>query len=450
MTFAVVRLALPAPGRARLAALWALVLFPAVSAMARHVSLYDGMRHMLFIVPPMAVLAAAGWEFLLRSTPRPGFAVVAGAMALMLAEPVVFQIRNHPNQAVYFTPAIGGPRGAFGRYDLDYWGNCILEATEWAAPRPGARAFRSASRRTHGKWPRWMPGGFNELYFRQQRHAGWHLNLLLLKGSTENIAEIAADPGVLYRVQTADGTPLCVVLPGPDYPQLEGRSGVRPSACRGGRDGAMSDLQARTIADFGEQWTEYPDSDGFFGSVDLFNDIFRAAPLGRRRRRQGGRRDRRRHRPLRQHPRRRPERRASSPSNRPTPFACCRRTTAAHRDRITYLRLTGDQLPPSGDLDYVFVIGVLHHIPEPDPVVAASFKALKPGGKVAVWLYGREGNSMYLLLVRTLWLLTRRLPHRLLEWCGGGAVSVLLVLHDRVPLAAATARRSTCAASCCR
>ena len=65
-------------------------------------------------------------------------------------------------------------------------------------------------------------GRFNELYFRQQRHAGWHLNLLLLKGSTENITQVAADPGVLYRVQTADGTPLCVVLPGPDYPQARG------------------------------------------------------------------------------------------------------------------------------------------------------------------------------------------------------------------------------------
>src|SRR5262249_52664058 len=27
-------------------------------------------------------------------------------------------------------------------------------------------------------------------------------------------------------------------------------------------------------ADFGEQWTAYPDSDGFFGSVELFDDIF--------------------------------------------------------------------------------------------------------------------------------------------------------------------------------
>jgi hypothetical protein len=230
MAFAVVRVALPAPGRAHLAALWALVLFPAVSAMARHVSLYDGMRHMLFIVPPMAVLAAAGWEFLLRSTPRPGFAVVAGAMTLMLAEPVVFQIRNHPNQAVYFTPAIGGPRGAFGRYDLDYWGNCILEATEWAAAQAGRAGIPLGVASNAWEVAAMDAGRFNELYFRQQRHAGWHLNLMLLKGSTENITQIAADPGVLHRVQTADGTPLCVVLPGPDYPQLEGRLAYAPAS----------------------------------------------------------------------------------------------------------------------------------------------------------------------------------------------------------------------------
>jgi SAM-dependent methyltransferase len=97
-------------------------------------------------------------------------------------------------------------------------------------------------------------------------------------------------------------------------------------------------------------------------------------------------------------------------------FRVLRENTRAHRDRITYLDVTGDRLPPSAGLDYVFIIGVLHHIPEPDPVVAASFQALKPGGKLAVWLYGREGNSLYLLLVHTLWLITRRLPHRLLEW----------------------------------
>jgi hypothetical protein len=33
-----------------------------------------------------------------------------------------------------------------------------------------------------------------------------------------------------------------------------------------------------------------------------------------------------------------------------------------------------------------------------------------------VWLYGREGNALYLLLVNSLWWFTRRLPHRGLEW----------------------------------
>jgi hypothetical protein len=230
MAFAVVRLAFHAPGRGRLAALWVLVLFPALSAMVRHVSLYDGMRHMLFIVPPMAVLAAAGWEFLLRSTTRPGVTVVAGALALMIAEPVVFQIRNHPNQAVYFTPAVGGPRGAFGRYDLDYWGNCILEATEWAAAQAGRAGIPLGIASNAWEVAAMDAGRFRELYFRQQRQTGWHLNLLLLKGPKDNITEVAANPGVLYRVQTADGTPLCIVLPGPDYPQLEGRLAHAPAS----------------------------------------------------------------------------------------------------------------------------------------------------------------------------------------------------------------------------
>jgi SAM-dependent methyltransferase len=176
----------------------------------------------------------------------------------------------------------------------------------------------------------------------------------------------------------------------------------------------MSELQARTIADFGEQWTEYPDNEGFFGSVELFDDIFhpllsacdvagkRVAEIGAGNGRfvnilvaAGA-----------------AHVVALEPSQA---FEVLQRNTENVHDRITYLRETGDRLPPSGDLDYVFIIGVLHHIPDPDPVVAASLRALKPSGKLAVWLYGREGNSMYLLLVRLLWLFTRPLPHRALE-----------------------------------
>jgi SAM-dependent methyltransferase len=176
----------------------------------------------------------------------------------------------------------------------------------------------------------------------------------------------------------------------------------------------MSDrLLARTIADFGEQWTQYPDTGGFFSSAALFNDFLdpllsdrdvvgrRVADIGAGAGRfvnvlaaAGA-----------------AHVVAVEPSEA---IRVLRDNTQRFRDRITYLDVTGDRLPASGDLDYVFAIGVLHHIPDPDPVVAAAFRALRPGGTIAIWLYGREGNTIYLLVVRSLWWLTRRLPHHAL------------------------------------
>ena len=174
------------------------------------------------------------------------------------------------------------------------------------------------------------------------------------------------------------------------------------------------ELQARTIANFGEQWTSYSDTSGFFGSADLFNDFFnpllsatdvagcRIAEIGAGTGRfvnvfakAGASRIV-----------------ALEPSDA---FRVLRETTAAFRDRIDYLNVAGDRLPASGDLDYVFAIGVLHHIPDPKPVLSAAYEALKPGGSMAAWLYGREGNGLYLALARPMWWLRRRLSQQGLD-----------------------------------
>ncbi len=80
-------------------------------------------------------------------------------------------------------------------------------------------------------------------------------------------------------------------------------------------------------------------------------------------------------------------------------------------EKVTCLKIMGDQLPAYGNLDYIFAIGVLHHIPDPKPVVEAAFKALRPGGHFFVWLYGKEGNTLYLALLKPLRILTKHLPH---------------------------------------
>jgi SAM-dependent methyltransferase len=105
--------------------------------------------------------------------------------------------------------------------------------------------------------------------------------------------------------------------------------------------------------------------------------------------------------------------------------------------RVTILNVTGDQIPPDVSADFAISLGVLHHIPEPEPVVRAVYNALKPGGKFIVWLYGSEGIKSYLRLVNGLRALTKKIPDAALEKVVAGIDAVLVVYMKacrRVPL----------------
>jgi SAM-dependent methyltransferase len=49
--------------------------------------------------------------------------------------------------------------------------------------------------------------------------------------------------------------------------------------------------------------------------------------------------------------------------------------------------------------DIVFCLGVLHHLPDPELGLKALWGALKPGGTLCLWVYGREGNGWIVHLV---------------------------------------------------
>lgn len=169
-----------------------------------------------------------------------------------------------------------------------------------------------------------------------------------------------------------------------------------------------SDVASRTIADFGEQWTRFQTHEGFYASVELLRDIcepllpvaeirgLRVAEIG-----SGTGRivqmllDAQAAHVV-----------ALEPS---VAFDVLTRNLSDARDRVSFIRARGEELPP-GHFDLVVSIGVLHHIPEPEPVVAAAFRALRPGGRLLVWLYGHEGNGAYLALIRPLRWVTTRLP----------------------------------------
>jgi SAM-dependent methyltransferase len=95
--------------------------------------------------------------------------------------------------------------------------------------------------------------------------------------------------------------------------------------------------------------------------------------------------------------------------------------------------------PPVGKVfDLAFSVGVLHHLPDPRAGFDALVDRLHPGGRIAIWVYGRENNEWIVRFVNPVReKITARLPHRLLFWLSlapTGALAAALPLY-RSPLA---------------
>ena len=104
-------------------------IFPIVYAIAVRVTLFDGMRHFLFVMPPICVVAAFAFQRLLEwLEPKPWRTAAFASLALYGAYHATVLARLHPNEYVYYNALIGGTEGAEGLFKLDYWGNSYAEA----------------------------------------------------------------------------------------------------------------------------------------------------------------------------------------------------------------------------------------------------------------------------------------------------------------------------------
>lgn len=189
------------------------------------------------------------------------------------------------------------------------------------------------------------------------------------------------------------------------------------------------EVTEKTIEDFGAQWTRNTDNEGYYGSVQLLYDIVgglvlpeelrgaRVADIGSGTGRivnmllDG-------------------EVQSVIAVEPSAAFDVLKVNTAARASTIEYVRGPGEALP--AELDFVFSLGVIHHIPKPDPVLRAAYASLRPGGSVVLWLYGYEGNEVYLAVARPLRLLTTHLPDAVVD-----------VLSAEAALSTSRSRRGT-------
>ena len=115
--------------RELVAMLIAWLFLPLIFAVILQPTMYDNFRQFLFIIPPILILAGIGLQALYDKLKQ------AFVFAILLAGIILFNItwivKLHPYQYIYYNSLVGGVRGAFREYEMDYWAISYREATEF-------------------------------------------------------------------------------------------------------------------------------------------------------------------------------------------------------------------------------------------------------------------------------------------------------------------------------
>jgi hypothetical protein len=105
--------------------------FPLICDVVANGPGFSGLRHFMFTIPPIAVLAGLGLDGMLsRIEGRSRLAAAFGFAALLLGLGwnATTLYRLHPDEYLFYNPLVGGLAGASRNYATDYWVNIMPEA----------------------------------------------------------------------------------------------------------------------------------------------------------------------------------------------------------------------------------------------------------------------------------------------------------------------------------
>jgi 4-amino-4-deoxy-L-arabinose transferase-like glycosyltransferase len=107
-------------------------LLPLAASIALRPAMYNGIRHFVFVLPPLAVLGGLAGAFAAGVVARFRFAAIAAVLILLagIAVPIIEMARLHPFEYSHFNALSGGVRAAHRRYMLDYWGLALKQASQ--------------------------------------------------------------------------------------------------------------------------------------------------------------------------------------------------------------------------------------------------------------------------------------------------------------------------------
>jgi len=100
-------------------------ILPLAGFIISRTPLYDNFRQIFFILPPVFLMAGLVFEKVKQRVWQ------IALIVLVILPGLIGILRLHPYEYIYYNTFIGGEKGAFRRFELDYWGTSYREAADW-------------------------------------------------------------------------------------------------------------------------------------------------------------------------------------------------------------------------------------------------------------------------------------------------------------------------------
>jgi tetratricopeptide (TPR) repeat protein len=107
-------------------------IFPVAYIIYKGSNIYGGWRHVLFVYPPLVVLASLGISNLIDRFPNRYYRWgITAIVVFLMALPFRHIVANHPHEYIYYNALAGGVKKAYGNYEMDYFYHTLRAGSEW-------------------------------------------------------------------------------------------------------------------------------------------------------------------------------------------------------------------------------------------------------------------------------------------------------------------------------
>jgi hypothetical protein len=102
---------------------------PVAAIIGMRMSLYNNLRQVFFILPPLFLIAGLGLDWALMFLRRPATRFLV--LFVLIFPGLYANLTLYPYQYIYYNQMVGGVHGAFRVFELDYWHLTFKEAQSY-------------------------------------------------------------------------------------------------------------------------------------------------------------------------------------------------------------------------------------------------------------------------------------------------------------------------------